>query len=301
MKYLNALHTRVNNPLAIAQESADSLAMEGLMDTVKEKWDAIKEKFKPSDAAKAAKQIEALAKVRKDLVQAKSALSQSGGADHAPVTVKMSGRNYQALPVVANTSDELIAGLAAWRKKTNAQIAKISTIKDEAQAAAAMKELQAASAVKGKLADEMSFNRAQTLKLIDEMIAVNDTMTSLYKLTVDAQRKAKSSGVSMEGYGDVESVNDVVAMEGVGEGVWGVIKLYWGYCIYCFAVLGVFTTVGLIITVQVVPALLAAGVTYALAKAGNYVFMSGVRSVKKATSEDAEDAELEASQKPATA
>lgn len=286
MKHLSALHTRVNNPYNAALESMGEVAMEGMADAIKEKWSLLKSAFKPNDAARSAKQIETLSKARKDLLQARGALAQAKDPNHTPIKVKMTG-NLKKLPVDAKNADELISGLAAWRKKTEAQVKKIGMMKDEVEATAAAKQLQFEAQRQGNIAEEMTFTREQALKLMDEMVACIDATIGCYRLTVEAQKKSRTEGVATESFADAETVDQVIALEGIGEALWGALKLYIGYMLYVFGMMGVLFTIGMVVMGAFFPALVSATVTYALLKGGNMFFMGGLRNIDNTVQEAA--------------
>lgn len=263
MKHLNVMHGQLRAgtyvaPAGAAGVALESIAMEGIGDSIKNGWKLLKEKFSPSDETKAKAQIEVLEKMLKDTAELKSHVSQTNDVKSAAVAV---ARVAHKLPVSANTADELVRNLAEWRKKTAAELSRISKIKDKAEADAALAKIKEDSKMGGKINPKMVFTKDNLLKLLDEISNVIKLSIQACKLTLANKVEAANAKPSMESLNlALESMDLSVAMEGFWTSVLGYYLLYGAYSSYLVAVVYAICAVAVLCTGALgIAALYAAG------------------------------------------
>jgi plasmid maintenance system antidote protein VapI len=229
MKYMNALHARVNSPYAAALESQGELAMEGMADSIKAKWNLLKQKFQPDHLEIAREQLAIYAQMKKDAGQLKSAISQSREDKAGTFALNSAAKK---LPVDAANTDQLIANLSAFRKKATAEFQRISTLKDEAEANNARTTLMAEMRAQGQIADNLTFNRAQAIKFLDELVAWITVCEVSVNATIKAAAASKQQGVATEHFKlAMEALeDDSIALEGFWNKAIAYYQLYNGYC-----------------------------------------------------------------------
>lgn len=240
MKHLNVMHGQLRAgtyvaPVGAAGVALESIAMEGIGDSLKNGWKLLKEKFSPSDETKAKAQIEVMEKLLKDTAELKSHVSQTNDVKSAAVALSKIANN---LPVSANSADELVRNLAEWRKKTAAELSRISKIKDKAEADAALAKIKEESKKGGKIIMKLTFTKDNLLKLLDEISNVIKLCIQTCKMSLANKVEAANTKPSMESLNlALESMDLSVAMEGFWTTVLGYYMLYGAYGSYLAAVL----------------------------------------------------------------
>lgn len=239
MKHLNHMHGQIRTgayvaPASVAAIAMEGIALEGIGDEVKAKWNLLKSKFSPSDETKAKAQIEVFEKLKKDAAEVKQHVSSAADIKQATLKLTAAAKN---LPVDANSADELIRNLSAWRKKMASEISRVSKITDKAEADKAIAQVKQEMGAKGKIADNLVFTKQHLLKLLDENMAILDLAIAVCNLSLKNKAEAASTKPSMESLNlAMESLDLSVAMEGFWTKFFGAYLIYGAYGAYFGAV-----------------------------------------------------------------
>jgi len=249
-----------------SQLKTGDVAMEGFTDSVKNGVNLLKSKFSPNDETKAKAQIEVLTKLKDDAEQLKKYISSGADIKSTSVKLTQAAKNF---PVSAQTPDELVRNLSAWRKQTAAEVTRISKLTDKAEVESAIAKMKEQAKVKGKIADNMVFTKDACLKLLSEMIALIDLSVQTCKRSLELKTEAGEVKPSMESmYIAMESMEMTIAMEGFWSKVFGYYLLITGYASWFYAIIVACWTVFMILTGAGVFAVLftagAAGVNWFL-------------------------------------
>lgn len=210
------VHSAVATANAVATlqaVGATTVAMEGLVESVKEGWAALKAKISPDDHQAILNKLAYISKMRASIADAKTQISQAKG--DARVT-KNVARLVKQLPVTASSGQQLLVELAAYRKRVGVLIRKAAAAKTPEEIKRTRQELLVEFGKKGNVAPTITFDKAFTLKLLDEMDALAVTIIEAGKLyQAKYQEGGKDVKVAQEGIA-LESHEDAlsVALEG---------------------------------------------------------------------------------------
>lgn len=218
MKHLNKIHANVVAGGAVALE-ADAIAMEGVAETLKAGWNAIKSAFSPSDHSALISRLNYLPKMREGLIDAKRQVSQ--GKDDGQFT-KNIHRFTQHMPVSATTADQLVKELAAYRKRITALLIAAERAKTPDQIKQYRQQMLVELSKKGHVAKDIVFTKKSVIQILDESIALLDVLADAggwYKKAyaeAGNQAKVATESLAMESYEDafeiaLESVTSVIA------------------------------------------------------------------------------------------
>lgn len=183
--------------------------MEGLIDTVKQGWAVLKAKIAPTDHEAIIRKLSYISKMRESIRDAKSQISTAKG--NAQVT-KNIGRLAKQFPVDATTAEQLISGMAAYRKRIDVLIRKAIAATKPEDIKRTRQELLVEFNKRGNVSAEIVINKPNMLKLLDEMDAlalVIESAGKIYQAKYKEGSKALSvatEGISLESYQETLSV-----------------------------------------------------------------------------------------------
>lgn len=197
----------------------DSVAMEGITDSVKNVWAALKQKFSPTDHGAIVARLSYLPKLRKMLIDVKQKVST--GDDNGQVSVNIH-RFAQHLPVSATTGEQLVKELVVHRRRIEALIVTAERAKTPEEIKKVREQLLLELSKKGNVSSEMVFTKRVVLQVLDEAIALLDVVSQAGGVYTKSYEEAKTKGtLATESYQSclaLESYEEAleVALESLG-------------------------------------------------------------------------------------
>jgi hypothetical protein len=195
MKYMPALAAAAVDSQPSLE--SDDLSLEGFVDKATSVVKALKERFTPSNEEKLKAEVAAklaiLSKQRKVLDKSKSAVSTSrDDKTHQIKTKRISHSNF-----TASTAGEVLAGLQRNRKLVQGALLRLKSAKSKAEVQSIHDSLEAEFAKKGRIAEKIPATRSETIKILDESIALNEVSTKYCEMVGELSEIKMSN----EGFG----------------------------------------------------------------------------------------------------